>query len=94
MYQHLRTLTHKNTKFEWTIECQKAFDTIHTPLREDSFNAYFDPNPETKVIVDGSKKDGVASTLTQKDPGTDFWRVVRYDSRPVIPQENTTVRLK
>ena len=81
----LRALTHKNAKFEWTIECQTAFDTIRTALREDSLNAYFDPNCETKVIVDGSKKDGVASMLTQKDPETDL--VVRYDSRPVTLQE-------
>ena len=83
----LRALTHKNAKSEWTIKRQTAFDTIRTALREDSSNAYFDPNRETKVIVDGSKKDGVASMLTQKDPETDFWRVVRYDSRPVTPQE-------
>ena len=25
--------------------------------------------------------------LTQKDPETNFWRVVRYDTRPVTPQE-------
>ena len=62
----LRALTHKNAKFEWTIECQTAFDTIRTALREDSLNALFDPNRETKVIVDDSKKDGVASMLTQK----------------------------
>ena len=62
----LRAVTHKNAKFEWTIECQTAFDTIRTALREDSLNAYFDPNRETKVIVDDSKKDGVASMLTQK----------------------------
>ena len=66
-----RALIRKNAKFEWTIECQTAFDTIRTALREDSLNVYFAPNRETKVIVDGSKKDGV----------------VRYDSRPVTPQE-------
>ena len=72
-----RALIRKNAKFEWTIECQTAFDTIRTALREDSLNVYFAPNRETKVIVDGSKKDGV----------------VRYDSRPVTRKKNTTVRL-
>ena len=32
----------------------------------------FDPNRETKVIVDGLNKDGVASMLTKKDPETDL----------------------
>ena len=47
----LRALIHKNAKFEWTIECQTAFDTIRTALREDSLNAYFDP-PRSSLMVE------------------------------------------
>ncbi len=80
-YSHItapiRALICKNAKFEWTTECQTVFDTIRTALKEDTLNIYFDPNRETKLIVDGSKKDGVASMLAQKDTETGLWRVVR-----------------
>ena len=49
----LRALIHKNAKFEWTIECQTAFDTTRTALREDSLNAYFDPNRSLRVDLYG-----------------------------------------
>ena len=83
----LRELTKKNRRFEWTTQCQEAFDTIRNALSEHSLNAYFDPERNTKVIVDGSKKDGLGCMLAQENPDTRLWEVIRYDSRPVTPVE-------
>jgi len=41
----------------------------------------------TKLIVDGSKKTGLGSILTQLDPQSGQYKVIRYDSRPTTPQE-------
>ena len=41
---------------------------------------YYDPNRKAKLIVDGSKY-GLSSILTQLDPETQQYKVVRYDSR-------------
>ena len=58
-------------------------------LSADTVMAYFDANRETKVIVDGSKKDGVSGILAQKDPETGQFRVIRYDSRATTaPEKN------
>ena len=85
----LRELTKKNVKFEWTAESQKAFDNIKEQLSIKCLNTYYDPNRETKVIVDGSKKDGIGAILAQKNPESKQWEVVRYDSRPVTgPERN------
>ena len=42
--------------------------------------AYYDPNRDTKLIVDGSKY-GLSSMLTKFDPAAKQYRVIRYDSR-------------
>jgi hypothetical protein len=85
----LRELTKKNASYRWTHIEQNAFDQIKHALKSDTVMAYFDPERETQVIVDGSKKDGVASILTQKDPGTARFRVIRYDSRATTaPEKN------
>ena len=83
----LRALTKKNAIFEWSKECDEAFHKISTALAQEPVMAYYDPVAETKLIVDGSKKTGLASILTQRDPKTNQYRVVRYDSRPTTPQE-------
>ena len=83
----LRELIKKHAKFEWTEECQQAFDNIKNALSEKSQNTFFDPRRPTQVIVDGSKKDGLGAMLAQENPNTKKWEVVRYDSRPVQPAE-------
>ena len=49
--------------------------------------AYFDPDKDTKLIVDGSKKDGVASILAQKDRSETNCKPIRYDSRATTVTE-------
>ena len=80
-------MTKKGAKFYWRIECQNAFNDIKQALCQAPVMAYFDPKRETKLIVDGSKKDGLSSILTQRDPKTKQYQVVRYDSRSTPLQE-------
>ena len=63
----LRLLTRKNVTFNWTNDCQKAFQLIKEALSQDTTMAYFDPTRGTKLIVDGSKY-GLSSILTQLEP--------------------------
>ena len=85
----LRLLTQKNAKFQWTMAEITAFERIKHALTADTVMAYFDIDRETRVIVDGSKKDGVSSILTQRDPPTGHFRVIRYDSRATTkPEKN------
>ena len=83
----LRALTIKNARFIWSKECDDAFNLIRTALSQEPVMTYFDPARKTKVIVDGSKKTGLSSVLTQQDPATGQYKVVRYDSRSTTPQE-------
>ena len=85
----LRALTRKNSRYQWTISEQTSFQQIKQARTTDTVMAYVDPNRDTRVIVDGSKKDGVASILSQRDPPTGHYRVVRYDSRATTaPEKN------
>ena len=59
----LRKLTCKDVPFVWTKECQDAFQHLKDVLTQQTIMAYFDPNKDTKLIVDGSKKDGVQGWL-------------------------------
>ena len=59
-------------------------------LSADTVMAYFDTSREKKVIVDGSKKDGVSSILAQKYTAPGQHRVnIQYDSRATTaPEKN------
>ena len=83
----LRALTRKHAQFRWTPECQTAFNQVCTALSKEPVMAYYEPSRKTKLIVDGSKKTGLSSILTQLDPETNQYKTVRYDSRPTTPQE-------
>ena len=64
----LCALTKKHAPFNWTTDCQQAFERLKALMATSPIITYFHPNRPTKLIVDGSKKDGVAATLTQQDP--------------------------
>ena len=83
----LRELKKKNQRVQWTMKCQESFEQLRDVLTEHCLNTYFDPDRSTKLIVDGSKKDGLGSMLTQLNPKTNEWEVIRYDSRPVTNTE-------
>lgn len=62
----LNRLTRKNTIFEWTLECQTAFDKIKNALLNTSALAYPDYSREFTLTVDASKQ-GVGAVLSQND---------------------------
>ena len=82
----LRRLTTKNVRFQWTNECQKAFETLKEAIASPPVMTYYDPKRPTILIVDGSKY-GLASMLIQKDPETGGHKVVRNDSRSTTQPE-------
>ena len=65
--QHLepmRVLTRKNADWNWTAECQQAFEKIKNLITEDALLAYFDMNKELFLQVDSSQS-GVGCFLHQ-----------------------------
>ena len=86
----LRELTKKNATFRWAPAKKEAYQKMKKSLSADTVMAYFDTSRETKVIVDGSKKDRVSSILAQKYTATGQHRVnIQYDSRAMTaPEKN------
>ena len=55
----------KNTKFEWTQQCQDSFELLKTSLTTDPILTYPDPNLPYVLFIDASKC-AWACVLTQK----------------------------
>ena len=89
----LRHLTKKNARFQWTKECQKAFETLKQAMVSPQVMSYYDPTRPTELIVDASKY-GLASMLTQLDPKTGKYKVVRYDSRSTTQPESRYAQIE
>ena len=89
----LRRLTTKNARFQWTNECQKAFETLKEAMASPPVMTYYDPKRPTLLIVDGSKY-GFASMLMQEDPETGEHRVVRYNSRSTTQPESRYAQIE
>ena len=62
----LTELTHKNAKFQWTDERQKAFDTLKNYLISDHVLAFPDTSKPFLLFCDSSA-DCIGSCLIQKD---------------------------
>ena len=75
----LRDLTKKHTKWKWTAEHQDAFDKLKDALTSSEVLAFYNPNAETKLIVDASGV-GLGAILCQKQDDDSF-RPVSYASR-------------
>ena len=90
----LQALTMKNAKFTWSDECKQAFTTTKKELCNAPVMACFNPNRQTKRIVDGSTKTGLFSILTQLDPETQQHQVVHYGSRSAMPQEQKNCQIE
>ena len=73
-------------KFEWKQELSEAFEELKNMLSSDTVQAYFDPQAEHELHIDGCPV-GLAATLTQRKPGEQCWRVVQYASRSLIDPE-------
>ena len=75
----LRYLTKKHAKWKWTTEHQDAFDKLKDALTSSEVLAFYNPNAETKLIVDASGV-GLGAILCQKQDDDSF-RPVSYASR-------------
>ena len=82
----LRRLLRKEVEFEWTDECQYAFDEIKRQLTSRPTLAHFDINARTIVSTDAS---GVAlgAVLSQVQRGEE--RPIAYASRTLNSYERT-----
>ena len=81
-------LTKKTTKFEWTQDCQQAFEKIKEAITDTNNLAPYDPRLQTKVTVDAAKGCGTSVTLWQKQKDQ-TWRAVTHHSRTFSkPEKN------
>jgi len=67
-------------------EHTEAFEELKNMLSSDTVLAYFDPQEEHELHVDGCPM-GVVATLTQRKPGEQIWQVVQYASRSLTDTE-------
>ena len=66
-------------KFEWMQEHTQAFEELKDMLSSDTVQAYYDPQVEHELHMDGCPM-GLAATLMQRKPGDQVWQVVQYTS--------------
>ena len=74
----LRLLTKKCQRFFWGPEQQKAFDTLKDQLISAEVMAFYNPDAETRLIVDASPV-GLGAILVQKQDDSG-WRPISYGS--------------
>ena len=72
----LRPLLKKNTKFIWTDEHEKQFKLIKEKVAETTENKHFNPDLETRIKCDASRK---GLSLEQRTPNG--WHTVAFASR-------------
>ena len=77
----LRALTKKDTPWQWSDKQQHAFDKLKDSLTKSHVMSYFNPDQETKVIVDASPV-GLAGLLAQDG------KVISYASRALSDVES------
>ena len=80
----LHRLTRNGSKFQWTGEQEKAFQTLKKDLASANTLAYFDTNAAIRVVADASPV-GLGAVLVQTQHGID--RVVSYASRSLTDVE-------
>jgi hypothetical protein len=82
----LNALLKKNTRFEWTPECETAYTELKTALTTPGL-ALHHPDPELPyhLFTDWST-NGIAAVLNQRDKDGN-WRMIAAVSRSLSPQE-------
>ena len=74
----LRPLLKKNSKFLWTAEHEKQFSLMKEQIAETTENKHFNPELETRIKCDASRK-GLGCSLEQRTPNG--WQTVAFASR-------------
>ena len=82
----LTLLTRKGALYQWTKQCQEAFDKLKQAMLEAPILHYYDYELPTRVETDASN-GVVAGVLSQQDPQTQFWHPVAYFSKTMQPAE-------
>ena len=78
MCHPLRPLLKKNTKFIWTDEHEQQFKLIKTKISEARENKHFNPDLETRIKCNKSRKI-LGCALEQRNPKG--WHPVAFASR-------------
>ena len=89
----LKDLIEQGAPFQWTPECQRAFEQTKMLLSGDTVMAFFDPYRKTKLMIDAGPH-GLAVTLKQYDPHAKRWRPVTYRSRALVDTETRYSQLE
>lgn len=82
----LHKLTHKDQRWCWTKEHDRAVSQLKEALVSTPVTAYFDPEKDTVISVDASPV-GLAAILSQVDPETEESHVITYASRSLTATE-------
>ena len=80
-------LTRKDCEWNWSPECEAAFEKIKTKHTETPVLSYFDTNKKTELQVDSSK-DGIGAVIMQEG------RPVEYASRYLSPSERNWAQIE
>lgn len=81
----LDELLKNSISFNWTPECQQAFDTFKEILSSELLLTHYDPKQEIIVSADASSV-GVGATISHKFPDGKI-KVVQHASRALTPAE-------
>lgn len=81
----LTALTRKGAKFDWTMRCQSAFDSLKASFTAGEVLRHFDPALPTILETDASDFV-VAAVLSQRNPEGEV-RPVAFMSRKMTPPE-------
>ena len=80
----LNNLTKKEVSFDWSEECQKAFEKLKQTLCEAPTLGY--PKPQGRFILDTDASDvGIGATLSQIQEGKE--KVIAYASKKLNKQQ-------
>ena len=75
----LRPLLSSRNPFVWTADHERAFEAVKTALVAPPILASFDPELETSLQVDASRKNGMGYALLQRHG--EIWKLVDANSR-------------
>ncbi|XP_071843318.1 uncharacterized protein [Apostichopus japonicus] len=79
------------SKFEWTVECQNAFDKVKEILSSEAVLVYFDPDKDVTLAVDASPR-GIGAVISHKILGEE--RPIAYVSRTLTKAEQNYSQLE
>lgn len=81
----LTALTKKDTPFQWSSQCQTAFDLLKSRFTSGPILAHFDPARETYLETDAS--DYAMGTILSQTGEDGLLHPVAFDSRKFLPAE-------